>query len=52
VLTDYFHLLREWEKKYVPKQPDEEWNSLFAEAFCVLFCGDSNITQREPILAF
>ena len=32
VLTDYFHLLREWEKKYAPKQPDEEWNSLFAEA--------------------
>ena len=28
VLTDYFHLLREWEKKYAPKQPDEEWNSL------------------------
>ena len=25
VLTDYFHLLREWEKKYAPKQPDEEW---------------------------
>lgn len=32
VLTDYFHLLREWEKKYAPKQPDEEWNPLFAEA--------------------
>ena len=31
VLTDYFHLLREWEKKYAPKQPDEEWNPLFAE---------------------
>ena len=32
MLTDYFHLLREWEKKYAPKQPDEEWNPLFAEA--------------------
>ena len=32
VLTDYFHLLREWKKKYAPKQPDEEWNPLFAEA--------------------
>lgn len=32
VLTDYFHLLREWEKKYAPKQPDEEWSPLFAEA--------------------
>jgi len=30
VLTDYFHLLREWEKKYAPKQPDEEWNPLKA----------------------
>ena len=28
----FFHLLREWEKKYAPKQPDEEWNPLFAEA--------------------
>ena len=24
--------LREWEKKYTPKQSDEEWNPLFAEA--------------------
>ena len=32
VLTDYFYLLREWEKKYAPKQSDEEWNPLFAEA--------------------
>ena len=32
MLTDYFHLLREWEKKYAPKQPDEEWNPMFAEA--------------------
>lgn len=27
-----FYLLREWEKKYTPKQSDEEWNPLFAEA--------------------
>ena len=38
VLTDYFHLLREWEKKYAPKQPDEEWNPLFAEALHSCLC--------------
>ena len=44
VLTDYFHLLREWEKKYAPKQPDEEWNPLFAEALyknCLLYTSPS-----------
>ena len=25
-------LIHIWEKKYAPKQPDEEWNPLFAEA--------------------
>ena len=32
VLTDYFHLLREWKQQYAPKQPEEEWHSLFVEA--------------------
>ena len=32
VLTDYFHLLREWESEYAPKQPDDVWNPLFVEA--------------------
>ncbi len=32
VLCDYFHLLRQWEKEYAPKQPDEEWHPLFSEA--------------------
>ena len=32
VLTDYFHLLRKWKQQYAPKQPEEEWNSLFVEA--------------------
>ena len=31
VLTDYFHLLREWKQQYAPKQPEEEWHSLFVE---------------------
>lgn len=32
VLSDYFHLLRDWEERYAPKQPDEEWHPLFVEA--------------------
>ena len=32
VLTDYFHLLREWKQKYAPKQPEDEWHPLFVEA--------------------
>ena len=32
VLTDYFHLLREWESEYAPKQPDDVWHPLFVEA--------------------
>ena len=32
VLTDYFHLLREWKQQYAPKQPEEEWHPLFVEA--------------------
>lgn len=32
ILSDYFHLLRDWEKQYAPKYPDEEWHPLFVEA--------------------
>ena len=32
VLTDYFHLLKEWEKQYAPQQAEEEWHPLFVEA--------------------
>ena len=32
VLTDYFHLLREWKQQYAPKQPEDEWHPLFVEA--------------------
>ena len=32
VLTDYFHLLREWKELYTPKQPDDVWHPLFVEA--------------------
>lgn len=32
MLTDYFHLLREWKQQYAPKQPEEEWHPLFVEA--------------------
>lgn len=32
VLTDYFHLLKEWERQYAPKQSDDVWHPLFVEA--------------------
>lgn len=32
VLSDYYHLLRRWERDYAPKTPEEEWNPLFVEA--------------------
>lgn len=32
VLADYFHLLRDWESRYAPKQPDDVWHPLFVEA--------------------
>jgi hypothetical protein len=32
VLSDYFHLLRHWERAYVPKPEDETWHPLFVEA--------------------
>lgn len=32
VLLDYFHLLRHWERAYVPKPEDETWHPLFVEA--------------------
>ena len=32
VLSDYFHRLRAWEKRYAPSHPEDEWHSLFVEA--------------------
>lgn len=32
VLSDYFHLLRQWEGIYAPKPEDETWHPLFVEA--------------------
>lgn len=32
VLSDYYHLLKEWETKYVPKSMYEEWHPCFVEA--------------------
>ena len=31
VLSDYFHLLRKWEKQYAPQRTDEVWHPLFVE---------------------
>ena len=31
VLSDYFHLLRHWERVYAPKLEDETWHPLFVE---------------------
>ena len=32
VLSDYFHLLRYWERAYAPEPEDETWHPLFVEA--------------------
>ena len=32
VLSDYYHLLRCWERDYAPQTPEEAWNPLFTEA--------------------
>ena len=32
VLSDYFHLLRQWEGIYAPKPEDETWHPFFVEA--------------------
>ena len=32
VLTDYYHLLREWKEQYAPQHPEDEWHLLFVEA--------------------
>ncbi len=32
VLSDYFHLLRQWERAYAPKPENETWHPLFVEA--------------------
>ena len=32
VLSDYFQFLKEWETKYAPVSPDDEWHPLFVEA--------------------
>ena len=32
VLSDYFHLLRSWERQYAPQTPEDEWHPLFVEA--------------------
>lgn len=31
VLSDYFHLLRYWERAYAPEPEDETWHPLFVE---------------------
>ena len=32
VLCDYLRLLERWKEEYAPKQPEDDWNSLFVEA--------------------
>ena len=32
VMSDYYHLLRRWERDYAPQSPEEAWNPLFTEA--------------------
>ena len=32
VLCDYLRLLERWKEEYAPKQPEDDWNTLFVEA--------------------
>lgn len=43
VLSDYYHLLRRWERDYAPQTPEEAWNPLFTEAL-------QNKTKTEYLL--
>lgn len=30
--TDYYHVLRDWKERYVPRSPDDAWDERFCEA--------------------
>ena len=51
VLSDYLHLLRQWETDYAPKPEDETWHPLFVEALqkkdYIEYLLD--VLQREPL---
>ena len=49
VLTDYFHLLREWEKKYAPKQPDEEWNDEYGSEAADIIVSENGTLVAEDL---
>lgn len=41
IMTDYYHLLGDWQEKYAPGNPEEEWDPRFCEAL-----------QKRTILAY
>lgn len=43
ILTEYYHLLKEWKEERAPKTPDENWDEYFCEAL-------KNLTEVEYIL--
>ena len=51
VLSDYLHLLRQWEVDYAPQPEDETWHPLFVEALqkkdYIEYLLD--VLQREPL---
>ena len=47
VLSDYFHLLRKWEKQYAPQRTDEVWHPLFVEALRIL--SPLSAGRKKPI---
>ena len=59
VLSDYYHLLRRWERDYAPKTPEEEWNPFFVEALqqksYIEYLLDTllsgNIEERSAVIA-
>lgn len=59
VLSDYFHLLRSWERQYAPQTPEDEWHPLFVEALqktsCIEYLLDTLIDgspeERQALVA-
>lgn len=43
ILTEYYHLLKEWKEERAPKTPDENWDEYFCEAL-------KNLLEVEYVL--
>ena len=43
ILTEYYHLLKQWKEERAPKTPEEEWDEYFCEAL-------KNLSEVEYVL--